>query len=86
MLTPAEEIGLSGMNLAARVRQAFFTLDQSTLARLLERVREESTRRHVVYMREGASETIRLLPCPVTAMPDQMSSTTPKGQAPERNP
>lgn len=73
MLTPAEETGLSGMNLAGRVRQAFFTQDQSSLVNLLERVREESIRRHVVYMRDGASETIRLLPCPVTALPDQIA-------------
>ncbi len=73
MLTPAEEMGLSGMNLTTRVRQAFFTQDQSTLTRLLEQVREESTRRHVVYMRDGASEIIRLLPCPVTALPDQIA-------------
>lgn len=73
MLTPAEEMGLSGMNLATRVRQAFFTQDQADLAKLLERVREEATRRHVVYMRDGASETIRLLACPITAMPDQIA-------------
>lgn len=73
MLTPAEEMGLSGMNLAARVRQAFFTQEQSNLAGLLEKVREESTRRHVVYMRDGACETIRLLPCPITALPDQIA-------------
>jgi hypothetical protein len=73
MLTPAEEMGLSGMNLAARVRQAFFGQDQQVLRGLLERVREESTRRHVVYVRDGTSETIRLLPCPLTVMPDQVA-------------
>lgn len=73
MLTPAEEMGLSGMNLAARVRKAFFRLDADTLSNLLERVREESTRRHVIYMREGTCETIRLLPCPLTALPDQVA-------------
>lgn len=73
MLTPAEEMGLSGMNLAARVRKAFFAQDQATLACLLEQVREESMRRHVVYMREGETETIRLLPCPLTVLPDQVA-------------
>jgi hypothetical protein len=73
VLTPAEEMALSGMNLAARVRKAFFIQDQATLAKLLDRVRDESMRRHVVYMREGASETIRLLTCPLTVLPHQIA-------------
>lgn len=73
MLTPAEELGLSGRNLATRVRQAFFTQDQASLVQLLEQVREEAARRHLVYMREGTCETIRLIPCPITALPDQIS-------------
>jgi hypothetical protein len=73
MLTPAEEMGLSGMNLAARVRKAFFGQAPATLRGLVERIRDESARRHVVYVREGTSETIRLLPCPLTVLPDQVA-------------
>ncbi|MGE0758300.1 MAG: hypothetical protein AB7F89_12700 [Pirellulaceae bacterium] len=73
MLTPAEEMGLSGMNLAARVRKAFFGQPQDTLRKLLEQVREEAMRRHLVYVRDGAQETIRLLPCPLTILPDQVA-------------
>jgi len=73
MLTPAEELGLTGMSLATRVRNTFFGLGREQILPLLDRVREECTRRHVVYMREGVVETVRLLPCPVTALPDQVS-------------
>lgn len=73
MLSPAEELGLSGMSLTGLVRKAFYTLDRATLVNLLERIREESIRRHVVYMREGQADTIRIMPCPVTVLPDQLS-------------
>jgi hypothetical protein len=72
MLTPAEEMGLSGMNLAGRVRRAFHTLDQQKLLDLFARIRQSCSERHVVYMRDGQVEPIRLLPCPVTLLPDQV--------------
>ncbi len=73
MLTPAEELGLSGMSLTGLVRKAFYSFDKATLVQLLERIRSESIRRHVVYMRDGQADVIRVLPCPITALPDQMS-------------
>jgi hypothetical protein len=73
MLSPAEFMGLSGMSLAGRVRHAFFDRPQPQLLELLERVRTESVRRHVIYLRDGTTETIRLLPCPVTLLPDQLA-------------
>src|SRR5512137_3003915 len=73
MLTPAEELGLSGMNLAARVRKAFYTLEAGAMRELMDQIRQETTRRHVVYLREGNVETVRLLACPVTALPDQIA-------------
>jgi hypothetical protein len=73
MLTPAEELGLSGLNLAARVRRAFYRIPEAEVAELIRRVREESTRRHLIYLRDGQLETIRVLPLPVTALPDQIA-------------
>jgi hypothetical protein len=73
MLSPAEELGLAGMSLASLVRKAFYAHDHATLRALLERIREESVRRHVVYLRDGKAETIRLLPCPITILPDQVA-------------
>jgi hypothetical protein len=72
MLTPAEELGLSGMSLAGRVRKAFLTLSQASLLEVIGSIRRECTRRHVVYLRGGQIDTIRLLPCPVTVLPDQL--------------
>jgi hypothetical protein len=73
MLTPAEELGLSGASLASRVRKAFYTIPPATLAQLIERIRGESFRRHLIYLRDGELDTIRVLPCPITVLPDQLS-------------
>jgi hypothetical protein len=73
MLTPAEEMGLGGMYLSGRVLKAFYTLDEKTLVELVSRIREESLRRHIVYLREGVVETIRLLPCPLPMLDDQLA-------------
>src|SRR5688572_26487737 len=73
MLTPAEELGLAGMSLASRVRKAFFKIPEPTLLALMERIREESARRHVVYLRDGQTEVIRVWPCPITVLPDQLA-------------
>ncbi|MDA1229888.1 MAG: hypothetical protein O2856_03865 [Planctomycetota bacterium] len=71
MLTPAEELGLSGMNLTGRVRTAFASLAPSELRDLCTRIREECQSRHVVYMRDGNPDPIRLLPVPITMLPEQ---------------
>jgi hypothetical protein len=73
MLTLAEEVGLGGYYLASRVRRAFQSLPDSEVAGLMARVREESARRHMVYLREGQQEVIGLFPLPLTALPDQIS-------------
>jgi hypothetical protein len=73
VLTPAEELGLSGLSLASRVRKAFYKTPERELAGLIERVDQESFKRHLIYMHEGAVETIRVLACPVTVLPDQIS-------------
>jgi hypothetical protein len=73
MLTPAEELGLSGSSLASRVRKAFYQIPEAELLDLVRRVQEETARRHVVYLRDGRPDVIRVLPCPVTALPDQLA-------------
>jgi hypothetical protein len=73
MLTPAEELGLSGLSLISRVRRAFYKIPEAPLAQLMARIREESFRRHLIYLRDGQWETVRVLPCPITALPDQLA-------------
>ena len=73
MLTPAEELGLSGASLTSRIRKAFYTIPAATLAELIERIRTDSFRRHLIYLRDGELETIRVLPCPLAVLPDQVS-------------
>jgi hypothetical protein len=73
VLTLAEEIGLGGYQLSSRVRKAFLSLPEADVAALMQRVREESVRRHVVYLRDGQAEVVGLFPLPLTALPDQLS-------------
>ena len=73
MLTPAEEMGLSGLSLASRVRKAFYQIPDAEIVALTSRIREESIRRHLVYLRDGAVDTITIMPCPITVLPDQLS-------------
>jgi hypothetical protein len=73
MLTPAEEMGLSGLSLASRVRKALYRVPETEMVDLTRRIREESVRRHLVYLRDGEVDTIHVLPCPITVLPDQIS-------------
>jgi len=73
MLTPAEELGLSGLSLASRVRAAFHALPEQTVVELIGRIREEAVRRHLIYLRDGRAEGIHVMPCPMTVLPDQLS-------------
>jgi len=73
MLTPAEELGLSGLSLASRVRKAFYKIPEPRLALLMRQLREESFRRHLIYLRDGELDTVPLFACPMTALPDQLS-------------
>jgi hypothetical protein len=73
MLTPAEEMGLSGLSLASRVRKAFYQIPERALIDLIRGIDQEAARRHLIYQREGQDETIRVLPCPVTLLPDQLA-------------
>jgi hypothetical protein len=73
MLTPAEELGLSGLGLASQVRQALTKIPEAELAVLMQRIEIEAAKRHLIYLRDGKQETIRVLPCPIAALPDQRS-------------
>ncbi len=70
--TPAEASGLRGARLAARVRQALYHLPASDLAPAHDRMRQGSLERHLDYFHDGRVETIRVLPCPITLLPEQL--------------
>jgi hypothetical protein len=73
MLTPAEEMGLSGLRLASRVRKAFQSISEPALIELMQRIRDQSYRRHLIYLRDGQPDVIRVLPCPITVLPEQLA-------------
>ncbi len=75
MLTPAEEIGLSGQRLAARVQGAIDNIPSDEMVGLIRAIRREAEERHLVYQRDGVDEIIRLLPTPITLRPDQLGYT-----------
>jgi hypothetical protein len=73
MLTPIEEAGLAGQGVAGRIRRALWRTPEPELRALLDSITQEARRRHLVYLREGREETIRLLATPVAALPDQLA-------------
>jgi len=75
MHTPAEEIGLSGLRLATRVQRALDGIPADRMIELLGAIHRRATDRHLAYQRHGITETIRLLPCPLTLLPDQLGYT-----------
>jgi hypothetical protein len=75
MYTPAEEIGLMGLRLATRVQNALDRIPPEAMVGLLRDMQQTATARHLAYQRDGVTETIRLLPCPVTLRSDQLGYT-----------
>jgi hypothetical protein len=73
MLSPAEELGLSGLAVASRVEHALLRLAPGELAGLVERLRCGALAQHIGYLHEGELEPIRILPAPITVLPDQLS-------------
>ncbi len=73
MLTPAEELGLSGLAVASRVQHALYGLGEPGLIRLIEELREGAISRHLIYLHGGEMEPIRVLPAPITVLPNQLT-------------
>ncbi len=73
MLTPAEELGLSGLSLASRVRKAFFRITEARLVKLYERIRELAKQRQLFYLHDGQVEVIHTMLLPITVLPEQMA-------------
>jgi len=65
-------LGLRGARLAARVRQALYRVPAAELADARRRMREGSVARHLDYFMDGKVETIRVFPCPITLLPEQL--------------
>jgi hypothetical protein len=73
MLTPAEEMGLTGLSLSHRIRKAFHKIPEPRLAELLRRIRAESPGRHLIYARDGQDDVVRVLACPIPILPEQLA-------------
>jgi hypothetical protein len=73
MLTPAEEMGLSGLSLASRVRKTFYQIPEPELAALLHAIHDEALRRRVLYHHDEGGDDVHIMPCPITALPDQIA-------------
>src|SRR5918911_56949 len=73
MLTPTEELGLSGLTLTARVREAFARIPAPAIVALSEQVRAASSSRHLVYLRDGTPEPVPVQLCPIPVLPEQLA-------------
>ncbi|MEP6508712.1 MAG: hypothetical protein ABJC63_10845 [Gemmatimonadales bacterium] len=75
MYTPAEESGLSGQRLSARVQNAMDSIPHDEMIELIRAIRREAKERHLVYQHDGVDQIISLLPSPITLRPDQLGYT-----------
>ena len=75
MHSPAEEVGLLGQRLATRVQDALDRIPRVELVALMRDIHRTATDRHLAYQHEGVTETITLLPCPLTMRQDQLGYT-----------
>lgn len=73
MLTPAEELGLSGLSLASRVRKAFLRIPEARLVKIYEKIRELSKQRQLFYLHDGQVEIVHTMLLPITVLPEQMA-------------
>src|SRR5262245_65812483 len=73
MLTPAEQLGLAGAALDARVRQAVNYIPDATLVHVARRLAEDARFNEVLYARDGVIETVRVMLRPLLVLPEQMS-------------
>ena len=71
VLSPAEELGLSGAALDSRVRRAVQHMPDGTLAHLARRLTADARVNDVVYERDGAKEAVRIMLRPLLVMPEQ---------------
>jgi hypothetical protein len=71
--TPVETSGLRGARLTARVRQALYHLTAPELGAAHEAMRQAGAKRHLEYFHDGRVEAIRVLPCPITLLPEQVA-------------
>lgn len=72
-MTPADERGLRGVSLDSRIRQVFFAMPPEKLTALAQRVREQATRRELIYYRDGQQETINVMIRPAGIFSEQMN-------------
>src|ERR1041384_3552419 len=75
MRTPGEEIGLMAQQLAERVRRALDGVPPDQMVEVIHAIHRAATARYVAYQRDGITETVRLLPCPLIVHPDQVAYT-----------
>jgi len=73
ILTPAEELGLSGLSLDSRLRKVFYGMPQQTIVELRDRMHSAAKKVNLCYWRDGQAETIHLLMRPLAVMPDQLA-------------
>ncbi|RPH68239.1 MAG: hypothetical protein EHM78_19560 [Myxococcaceae bacterium] len=72
MHTPAEEIGLASGRVGARLRAALLALAPERLRETLQASREDARRAMLLYLHEGHPTEVRILPAPLTLLPEQL--------------
>jgi carboxypeptidase Taq len=71
MLSPAEELGLAGAALDARVRRAVSHIPDSEMVHAARRLAADALANQIVYERDGAVEPVRIMLRPLLVTPEQ---------------
>lgn len=71
MLTPAEELGLAGAALDARVRRAVSHIPDAEMVHAAARLAADALANQIVYEHDGAVEPVRIMLRPLLVTPEQ---------------
>jgi len=71
--TQLAERATRGCIVASAVRTCHSERPEDRLVELIQRIRDEAFRRHLIYLRDGEAEAIHVMPMPITVLPDQLA-------------
>src|SRR4051794_25246693 len=73
MLSPAEELGLSGLGLDSRLRQVLYGLGADLTRELAARLQQAALDRGLLYLRDGRPEPVPIMLRPFAVLPEQLA-------------
>lgn len=73
ILSPSETLGLAGVSLDSRTKNAARHISDATLARIAARLKQDAFDSEIVYERDGVRDAVRIMLRPMLALRDQLT-------------